>query len=88
MSSLSSPDFCQFPDALRRMRKMARRLLRTGFAESIRRLLRPSHFLVCRQSPDGAWRSPTYGAFKDGDSLTGLAVIALEHLGAAERSRR
>jgi hypothetical protein len=47
-----------------------------------------SHFLVCRQSPDGAWRSPTYGAFKGGDSLTGLAVIALERLGAADGADR
>jgi squalene-hopene/tetraprenyl-beta-curcumene cyclase len=34
-------------------------------------------FLLDRQSPDGAWRSETYGAFKDGGSLTPLALQAL-----------
>ena len=29
-----------------------------------------THSLIAAQSPDGAWRSKTYGAFKDGTSLT------------------
>jgi squalene-hopene/tetraprenyl-beta-curcumene cyclase len=33
---------------------------------------------VSCQAGDGAWRSDTYGAFKDGGALTGLAVLALQ----------
>src|SRR5262249_33041381 len=33
--------------------------------------------LVVRQSPDGAWRSPTYGVFKDGLSLTPVVLKAV-----------
>jgi Prenyltransferase and squalene oxidase repeat len=36
-----------------------------------------THFLLQRQSPDGAWRSTLYGHFKDGDALTPLAVYGL-----------
>jgi Prenyltransferase and squalene oxidase repeat len=42
-------------------------------------LAKASRFLISRQSADGSWRSPTYGAFKEGDSLTGIAVVALAH---------
>jgi squalene-hopene/tetraprenyl-beta-curcumene cyclase len=34
-------------------------------------------FLVKSQSPDGAWRSPTYGVFKDGLSLTPIVLKAV-----------
>ncbi len=34
-------------------------------------------FLNNSQSPDGAWRSPTYGVFKDGLSLTPLVLKAV-----------
>ena len=40
-------------------------------------------FLKSVQSPDGAWRSDTYGTFKDGTALTPLAVMALTEAGAA-----
>jgi squalene-hopene/tetraprenyl-beta-curcumene cyclase len=35
------------------------------------------HSLVTGQSPDGAWRSPTYGVFQDGLSLTPIVLKAL-----------
>ncbi len=34
-------------------------------------------YLVSKQSPDGAWRSETYGAMRDGPSLTPLVMSAL-----------
>ncbi len=34
-------------------------------------------YLIAQQQADGAWRPDTYGAFKDGPSLTPLAVQAL-----------
>jgi squalene-hopene/tetraprenyl-beta-curcumene cyclase len=34
-------------------------------------------FLLDRQSADGAFRSDTYGAFKDGTALTGLVLLTL-----------
>jgi len=37
-------------------------------------------YLTSKQSPDGAWRSETYGALKDGASLTPLALEALSRL--------
>jgi squalene-hopene/tetraprenyl-beta-curcumene cyclase len=40
-------------------------------------LARAADFLIERQSSDGAWRSPTYGAFKEGDALTPLVLRAL-----------
>lgn len=36
-----------------------------------------AQFLVTRQDADGAVRSPTYAAFRDGYALTGLAAMAL-----------
>ncbi len=42
-----------------------------------RSLARAARFLLARQSADGAWRSDTYGSFKDGPSLTPLVVNAL-----------
>ncbi|MCI0458683.1 MAG: hypothetical protein L0Z62_17130 [Gemmataceae bacterium] len=38
-------------------------------------------FLLAHQSPDGAWRSDTYGVFKNGDALTPLALLTLLELG-------
>lgn len=38
-------------------------------------------YLLRHQSPDGAWRSDTYGTFKDGTALTPLAVVALIEAG-------
>ncbi len=35
------------------------------------------NYLIHRQSPDGAWRSDTYGIFKEGDALTPLIVHTL-----------
>jgi hypothetical protein len=42
------------------------------------------HFLLDHQSPDGAWRSSVYGAFKDGDALTPLVLHTL--LAAAQHA--
>ena len=36
-----------------------------------------SRSLIASQSPDGAWRSPTYGVFKDGLSLTPIVLKAV-----------
>jgi hypothetical protein len=41
-------------------------------------------FLLARQDADGAWRSDTYGAFKDGGSLTPLVLDALLTSGSEE----
>jgi hypothetical protein len=49
-------------------------------------LAQASRFVIGRQSVDGGWRSPTYGAFKEGDSLTGIALVALAQA-AAGRAR-
>jgi hypothetical protein len=40
-------------------------------------LRRASVFLISRQSPDGAWRSRTYGILKDGSALTPLILSGL-----------
>ena len=40
-------------------------------------LRRAAQFLVSKQAPDGAWRSETYGAMRDGPSLTPLIMSAL-----------
>jgi squalene-hopene/tetraprenyl-beta-curcumene cyclase len=40
-------------------------------------LVRAADWLLARQSPDGAWYSETYGAFKDGWSLTPVVLLAL-----------
>ncbi len=49
--------------------------------ESARRvdaaLQKAARYLVSKQSPDGAWRSETYGAMRDGPSLTPLIMSAL-----------
>ena len=37
-------------------------------------------FLLDRQSPDGAWRSQTYGAFRDGPTLTPYVMSSLFYL--------
>ncbi len=34
-------------------------------------------FLLARQSPEGAWRSEIYAAFKEGDALTPLVTGVL-----------
>jgi squalene-hopene/tetraprenyl-beta-curcumene cyclase len=50
----------------------------TSSAERIdHALVAGADYLIARQAPDGAWRSATYGAFKEGDALTPLAVRAL-----------
>ncbi len=46
-----------------------------------RALAAGARYLVAHQSPDGAWRSELKGPFKDGDSLTPLAVLALQQCG-------
>ncbi len=38
---------------------------------------RPPDILVSKQSADGAWRSETYGALRDGPSLTPLVMSAI-----------
>src|SRR5262249_18705170 len=38
---------------------------------------RAADFLLANQAKDGAWRSDTYGVFKDGTALTPLALSAL-----------
>jgi hypothetical protein len=40
-------------------------------------LARAGRYLVSRQSADGAWRSETYGALRDGPSLTPLVMSGL-----------
>jgi hypothetical protein len=47
-------------------------------------LARAGAFLVARQGEDGAIRSPTYAAFRDGYSLTPLALAALFALPAPD----
>ena len=42
-----------------------------------RALASAADWLLDRQAPDGAWRSETYGVFKEGDALTPLAVNTL-----------
>ncbi|QDU22840.1 prenyltransferase/squalene oxidase repeat-containing protein [Urbifossiella limnaea] len=44
-------------------------------------------YLVKRQSPDGAWRSDVYAAFKDGTALTPLVLGALQDADAAPAAR-
>jgi hypothetical protein len=44
------------------------------------------NFLLSRQDEDGAWRSDTYGTFKDGTALTPLALHTL--LTAAPQSQK
>jgi hypothetical protein len=48
-------------------------------------LARATRFLFERQSPDGAWRSEVYGAFKEGDALTPLVLQALLRLPPSEQ---
>ncbi|HEV8606428.1 MAG TPA: hypothetical protein VGQ99_13730 [Tepidisphaeraceae bacterium] len=43
-----------------------------------------SRFLVQHQSPDGAWRSETYGFLKDGASLTPHVAVILSQLPEAK----
>jgi squalene-hopene/tetraprenyl-beta-curcumene cyclase len=49
-------------------------------------------FLIINQSPDGSWRSPTYGVFKDGLSLTPIVLKAVvfgpDVAGSASARRR
>jgi squalene-hopene/tetraprenyl-beta-curcumene cyclase len=40
-------------------------------------LQKAARYLVSKQSPDGTWRSETYGAMRDGPSLTPLVMSAL-----------
>ncbi len=55
-------------------------------------LLSAIRSLISRQSSDGAWRSPTYGVFKDGLSLTPMVLKAVtfgpEIAGSATARRR
>jgi squalene-hopene/tetraprenyl-beta-curcumene cyclase len=59
--------------------------------ESARRvdaaLHKAARYLVAKQSPDGAWRSETYGALRDGPSLTPLVMSALLFLPQAGADR-
>jgi hypothetical protein len=52
-----------------------------GNTESVRRidaaLDKAARYLLSKQSADGAWRSETYGALRDGPSLTPLVMSAL-----------
>ncbi|MFH1264849.1 MAG: prenyltransferase/squalene oxidase repeat-containing protein [Planctomycetota bacterium] len=43
-------------------------------------LAKAGRFLVAGQSPDGAWRSETYGAFRDGPTLTPYVMSCLFYL--------
>ena len=47
-------------------------------------LARGATYLIERQEADGAWRSTTYGAFKDGFSLTPVILKALAFAHATE----
>lgn len=44
-------------------------------------------FLAARQSPDGAWRSAHYGAFRGGDTLSPLILWALAGVSGADATR-
>ena len=49
-----------------------------GRSGQVDRALRTAiRFLISSQSSDGAWRSPTYGVFKDGLSLTPMVLKAV-----------
>src|SRR5437870_4174548 len=50
-----------------------------------RALSTAARYLLDRQAADGAWRSETYGAFKDGSSLTPWVLRALLLLPAEEQ---
>lgn len=45
-------------------------------------------WLLERQSPDGAWRSDTYGSFRDGRALTPVVLRALPAGDAADKACR
>lgn len=45
-----------------------------------RELVKAGGSLMSRQSPDGAWRSQQYGAFKDGAALTPSVLVALQQV--------
>jgi squalene-hopene/tetraprenyl-beta-curcumene cyclase len=49
-------------------------------------LARASSYLLERQDQNGAWRSDTYGNFKDGDALTPLVLEALVALEPNEKT--
>src|SRR5262245_57550547 len=51
-------------------------------------LNRGAHFLNVQQSRDGAWRSDTYGTFKDGTALTPLALQAVILAAPDEHQRK
>jgi hypothetical protein len=64
-----------------------------GLTDQVDRALGAAiRFLITSQSPDGAWRSPTYGVFKDGLSLTPMVLKAVtfgpEVAGSANARRR
>jgi squalene-hopene/tetraprenyl-beta-curcumene cyclase len=40
-------------------------------------LAKAGKYLIAKQSPDGAWRSETYGCFRDGPELTGYVMSTL-----------
>jgi hypothetical protein len=70
--------------------------LRQGFADDgVHCLAAPlpnasaaSGWLLQQQSPDGAWRSQTYGAFRDGRALTPIVMRALARLPGTEEACR
>lgn len=51
-----------------------------------RALARAVQFLISQQTADGAFRSDTYGTFKDGPALTPLTLVALQEAGPQLRS--
>jgi hypothetical protein len=53
-----------------------------------RALSRGVEFLLRQQSDDGAWRSDSYGTFKDGTALTPLALNALQDADHADAGPR
>ena len=66
-------------------RKRRRRRRRSAALDAA--LEKAARYLVAKQSADGAWRSETYGALRDGPSLTPLVMSALA-VSAAGRARR
>src|SRR5438132_945052 len=57
----------------------------SGPSQIERSLSAAAAYLIGEQSPEGDWRPDTYGAFKDGTSLTPLVLQALHFVPSSEK---